>query len=49
MDKYGRLLADVYEGESNISISEELVRNRLAVKYDGGTKKHQIIGKHFIW
>ena len=38
-DKYGRLLADVYEGESNISISDELVKNRLAVKYDGGTKK----------
>ena len=39
LDKYGRLLADVYEGESNISISDELVKNRLAVKYDGGTKK----------
>lgn len=39
LDKYGRLLADVYIGESNISISEELVKNRLAVKYDGGTKK----------
>jgi len=38
-DKYGRLLADVYPSDSNISIGEELIKNKLAVKYDGGTKK----------
>ena len=36
-DKYGRLLADVvYKGEN---IGEQLIKNRLAVEYDGGTKK----------
>ena len=35
-DKYGRLLADVvYKGEN---IGQELIKNRLAVAYDGGTK-----------
>ena len=36
LEKYGRLLADViFEGSS---ICDELVANKLAVKYDGGTK-----------
>ena len=36
-DKYGRLLADVvYKGEN---IGQELIKNRLAVEYDGGTKR----------
>ena len=36
-DKYGRLLANVfYNGEN---IGKELIKKRLAVEYDGGTKK----------
>lgn len=35
-EKYGRLLADVYVG--NVHINELLVKERYAVKYDGGTK-----------
>ena len=34
--KYFRILADVYV--DNISIGDELVKNNLAVRYDGGTK-----------
>lgn len=37
MDKYGRLLADVIVGNTNIS--EVLILNRLAIAYDGGTKQ----------
>lgn len=43
-DKYGRLLADVYVNEANetdveyLSISEELLREKLAYPYDGGKK-----------
>ena len=37
LEKYGRILADVvYNGEH---LSSLLVDNRLAVRYDGGTKK----------
>ena len=36
-DKYGRILADIYV--KNINISEYLIKKRLGVKYDGG-KKH---------
>lgn len=35
-EKYGRLLADVYH--NNICINNVLLKERLAVKYDGGTK-----------
>jgi micrococcal nuclease len=35
-DKYGRLLADVYIDNENIS--DLMIKNRFAVKYDGGTK-----------
>jgi endonuclease YncB( thermonuclease family) len=49
-EKYGRILADVYFGE--INISEWMLENRYAVKYDGGTKqspeswlKYQATGK----
>ena len=35
-EKYGRILADVYFGD--ISISEWMLHNHYAVKYDGGTK-----------
>ena len=37
MEKYGRLLADVYyKGKS---VNEWLLDNHLAIKYDGGTKQ----------
>ena len=36
-EKYGRILADVYIGDKNLS--EDLIKERYAVKYDGGTKK----------
>jgi endonuclease YncB( thermonuclease family) len=36
-EKYGRILADVYI--DNIHLNELLIKNRYAVKYDGGTKK----------
>lgn len=35
-EKYGRILADVYIGD--IYINELLIKERYAVKYDGGTK-----------
>lgn len=35
-EKYGRILADVYFGD--LHINEWLIQNRMAVKYDGGTK-----------
>ena len=35
-EKYGRILADVYI--DNLNISDELIKNKLAVKYDGGKK-----------
>jgi endonuclease YncB( thermonuclease family) len=35
-EKYGRILADVYIG--NIHLNEILLKERYAVKYDGGTK-----------
>jgi endonuclease YncB( thermonuclease family) len=37
LDKYGRLLADIYNKE-NVCINDYLLDKRLAVKYDGGTK-----------
>ena len=36
MDKYGRVLAVVYAGDVNVG--EYLIANRLALRYDGGTK-----------
>jgi len=35
-EKYGRMLADVYIGD--INISDHLIKAKLAVSYDGGTK-----------
>ena len=35
-DKYGRLLANVIV--DNVDLSDELIKERLAVAYDGGTK-----------
>jgi endonuclease YncB( thermonuclease family) len=37
-DKYGRILADVVETETNINIGNLLVEHGLAVVYNGGTK-----------
>lgn len=37
-EKYGRLLADVFV--NNIHVNEHMLKNRLAVPYDGKTKKH---------
>lgn len=39
LEKYGRLLCDVYLEGSDESINEWLLTNHFAVKYDGGTKK----------
>jgi micrococcal nuclease len=36
-EKYGRILADVHIGD--IHLNELLIKERYAVKYDGGTKK----------
>jgi endonuclease YncB( thermonuclease family) len=36
-EKYGRILADVYFGE--LHVNEWLIKEKYAVKYDGGTKK----------
>ena len=35
-EKYGRILADVYIGD--INLNEFLIKEKYAVKYDGGTK-----------
>ena len=37
MEKYGRLLADVYYNDK--CVNEWLLDNHLAIKYDGGTKQ----------
>jgi endonuclease YncB( thermonuclease family) len=36
-EKYGRILADVYIGD--VHLNELLLKERYAVKYDGGTKQ----------
>ena len=36
-EKYGRLLAEVYIGKTHIN--KNMIANRYAVKYDGGTKQ----------
>ena len=38
-DKYGRILAHVYLKDETTSLSEKLLRERLGVSYDGGTKQ----------
>lgn len=50
-EKYGRLLADVYIGD--LCLNELLLKERYAVKYDGGTKvkpvswlKYRITGEY---
>ena len=35
-EKYGRILADVYIGD--VHLNDVLLKERYAVKYDGGTK-----------
>jgi endonuclease YncB( thermonuclease family) len=39
-EKYGRILADVYLND--ININEEMLKNRYAVNYDGGTKNKPV-------
>jgi micrococcal nuclease len=39
-EKYGRILADVYIGD--IHLNELLLKERYAVKYDGGTKRKPV-------
>jgi micrococcal nuclease len=39
-EKYGRILADVYIGD--IHVNELLLKERYAVKYDGGTKRKPV-------
>jgi micrococcal nuclease len=39
-EKYGRILADVYIGE--IHLNELLIKERYAVKYNGGTKQKPV-------
>ena len=36
-DKYGRLLVELFD--NNLSINNDMINQKLAVKYDGGTKK----------
>ena len=45
LEKYGRLLADVYI--DNIHLNNWLVHNRYAVKYDGGTKQSPANWEHY--
>ena len=42
-DKYGRLLVELYNGDSEKSFNEILVEKELAVKYDGGHKAPWIL------
>jgi endonuclease YncB( thermonuclease family) len=39
-EKYGRILADVFVGD--IHLNELLIKERYAVKYDGGTKQKPV-------
>lgn len=39
VEKYGRILADVYCYEKNVCVNNLMLEQRLAVAYDGGTKK----------
>ena len=36
INKYGRVLADVFVGD--VDLAEYLITNRHAIRYDGGTK-----------
>jgi endonuclease YncB( thermonuclease family) len=38
-DKYGRLLVELYNGDSEKSFNDILVEKKFAVKYDGGHKE----------
>ena len=46
-EKYGRILADVYIGETNVHLNELLVQERYAVRYDGGTKSKPASWKQY--
>ena len=36
--KFGRILADLYSPDSEVSINDQLVQNRMAVRYEGRSK-----------
>ena len=40
LDKYGRLLANLYTEEDNTNICQTLIREGHAIKYDGSKKTH---------
>lgn len=44
-EKYGRILADVYCGD--LCVNEWLIKEKYAVKYDGGTKNPPISWLHY--
>lgn len=44
-EKYGRILADVYLGD--LCVNEWIVRERLGVRYDGGTKHKPVSWKRY--
>jgi endonuclease YncB( thermonuclease family) len=44
-EKYGRVLANVYV--DNINVADELIQKKLAVSYDGGTKKVPVDWKEY--
>ena len=46
-DKYGRLLANVILMPVFINLSEYMLQERLAVRYDGGTKVSPVSWKNF--
>lgn len=47
IEKYGRILADVFI--DNINLSDELIKNKLAVKYMGGKKNVPLNWKEFYY
>ena len=40
LDKYGRLLANLYTEEDNTDICKTLIKEGYVIKYDGGKKTH---------
>ena len=47
-DKYGRLLANLFSNESNISFNDILIKEGYAYKYEGGTKNKFDYSKYLI-
>jgi endonuclease YncB( thermonuclease family) len=41
-DKYGRLLVELFVNQTDtISLNKQMIKNKYAIEYDGGTKKHK--------